>query len=94
MSIKHVCVFGLVQGVGFRAYLAREAQKLGVTGWVRNVADGSVEAMLQSEDAALAKLIEWCRHGPRGARVERIETSDGEGAFAGFTILPTSYIAT
>jgi len=62
-----------VQGIGFRDALRSEALRLGVTGWVRNLTDGSVEALAQGDPAAVAALLEWARRGPPAARVERVE---------------------
>jgi acylphosphatase len=62
-----------VQGIGFRDALRSEALRLGVTGWVRNLTDGSVEALAQGDPAAIAALLEWARRGPPAARVERVE---------------------
>jgi acylphosphatase len=74
---KHVraelTVRGRVQGVYFRASAASEAQNLGLTGWVRNCSDGSVEAVAEGAKKKVEELIAWCRHGPRGARVESVE---------------------
>ena len=67
-------ITGRVQGVGFRDALCREAEGLGVTGWVRNLADGGVEALAQGDAEALAALLDWARRGPPAARVERVET--------------------
>lgn len=67
-------ITGRVQGVFFRASTQTEAQRLGITGWVRNLADGRVEVLAQSEDpAALDRLADWLRHGPPNARVESVE---------------------
>jgi acylphosphatase len=66
-------VRGRVQGVYFRASAAREAQNLGITGWVRNCCDGSVEAVAEGDRSNVEKLIAWCRRGPQGARVESVE---------------------
>ena len=62
-----------MQGIGFRDALRSEALQLGVTGWVRNLADGAVEVLAQGDPAAVAALLEWARRGPPAARVERVE---------------------
>ncbi len=64
---------GRVQGVGFRDAMSCEAERLGVTGWVRNCADGDVEAVAQGGAAALDALLAWARCGPPAARVERVD---------------------
>lgn len=64
---------GRVQGVGFRDALCREAARLGLTGWVRNRANGEVEALAQGSAAALDALQAWARRGPPAARVEHLE---------------------
>jgi acylphosphatase len=71
-----VVVRGHVQGVWFRDSMRREAERLGVSGWVRNLADGSVEAALEGPSDAVDALTRWCDHGPPGARVLRVETRD------------------
>ena len=63
---------GRVQGVFFRAWTREQAQELGLTGWVRNCADGSVEAQLEGEESAVARMIERMRGGPAAARVEDV----------------------
>jgi acylphosphatase len=69
-----VIVHGYVQGVGFRVSVARVARTRGVAGWVRNRADGSVEAVLEGEPEAVESVLRFCREGPRGADVQEIET--------------------
>ena len=69
MTASHVTITGTVQGVWFRGWTKQQADALGVTGWVRNCADGSVEAHLEGEDRARAALIERLRSGPPDARV-------------------------
>jgi acylphosphatase len=73
---RHVRVTGRVQGVFFRAWTRDQAGQLGVSGWVRNCEDGSVEAHLQGEAEALEQLIERMRRGPPSARVENFEIKD------------------
>lgn len=70
---RHLRIHGRVQGVGYRAALQREAQRLGIRGWVRNRGDGSVEAMAAGNSLALAAFIAWCRTGPPGAAVSGVE---------------------
>jgi acylphosphatase len=69
----HFRIVGHVQGVGFRDAMSSEAERLGVTGWVRNRADGGVEAVVQGSAEALEALLSWSRRGPPAARVERVE---------------------
>jgi len=73
---KRVHVFGRVQGVWFRGATQRNARALGVAGWVRNCADGSVEAVFEGPPARVAAAVALCREGPPGARVDRVEASD------------------
>jgi acylphosphatase len=87
--VRHLTIFGQVQGVGFRYRFGEQAQRLGITGWVRNRRGGSVEAMIEGTPEAVEALLAWARLGPPAARVERIEVSAGEGAFADFELRPT-----
>jgi acylphosphatase len=77
---RHVLVHGRVQGVGYRVSLASRVHARGVNGWVRNRADGTVEAVLEGERDAVEAVVEWCRSGPRGARVEAVDVVDEEPA--------------
>jgi acylphosphatase len=70
---RRIVVHGLVQGVFFRDSCRREAEHLGVTGWVRNADDGSVEAHVEGPLDAVAALVDWAHEGPRRARVDRVE---------------------
>jgi acylphosphatase len=90
MRNARVRIAGRVQGVGYRAWAMDSARRLGLRGWVRNRADGTVEALLTGDDEAVAAMIEACRQGPRGARVTDVMVSDAEddGA-AGFSARPT-----
>jgi len=69
----HVYVSGMVQGVFFRSETQDEALRHGLTGWVRNLPDGRVEAVFEGEKERVEKLIEFCRRGPPGARVTNVE---------------------
>ena len=85
MNALHLRVYGRVQGVGFRESMRHEAQRLGITGWVQNRTDGTVEAVIASNDAAaVSAMLDWCRRGPPLARVEKVEqtvTTDNSGSF-------------
>jgi acylphosphatase len=83
-----VKISGRVQGVYFRASALQQAQKLGLTGWVMNCSDGSVEALAEGARAKLDELIAWCRLGPSGARVTNVDIKweSPEHGFRGFTI--------
>ncbi len=70
----HCYVRGRVQGVFFRASTQREARRLGLTGWVRNQPDGSVEFLAEGEEQELRQLFGWAQRGPSAARVERVDT--------------------
>jgi acylphosphatase len=75
MSVRvRVVVSGRVQGVFFRASCADEARRRGLGGWVRNLPDGRVEAAFEGEEPQVAAMVEWCRRGPPGARVDAVET--------------------
>lgn len=69
----YVIVHGLVQGVWFRASTKDEADRLGVTGWVRNLPDGSVEAVFEGEKMKVEEIVGWCHRGPSGANVNKVE---------------------
>ena len=71
-------ITGRVQGVGYRAWALQLAARLGLRGWVRNRADGSVEALAIGEDETVARMIEACGEGPFGARVADVAVSDAE----------------
>ena len=83
-----VLVHGRVQGVGFRWSCRREADRLGIDGWVRNRMDGTVEILAQGDPDSVHALVEWCRSGPSGARVSRVDVADDDGTtrFFGFEI--------
>jgi acylphosphatase len=84
----HLNISGRVQGVYYRASMLQEAQRLGLTGWVMNRADGSVEAVAEGGQAKIEDLITWCRQGPQGARVAAVDAQwqKPQNNFVGFAI--------
>ncbi|MEQ1506275.1 MAG: acylphosphatase, partial [Myxococcota bacterium] len=86
----HVWIAGRVQGVSFRAGTAREARRLGVAGWVRNLPDGRVEAVFEGPRARVDAALAWCATGTPEARVDQVttvwESAVGDGADGGFTV--------
>jgi acylphosphatase len=83
----YVRISGLVQGVGFRAWTERRANSLGVSGWVRNTAEGDVEALFSGAPAAIDAMLAACSDGPRFARVASVEVLDeADPAIGPFTI--------
>jgi acylphosphatase len=91
---QHLSIHGLVQGVGFRESMCRQAQALGVRGWVRNRLDGTVEAVIDGPPAAVEALAAWARRGPRAAQVTRVDVRPATAAEiasipAGFVRLPS-----
>jgi len=69
----HVFISGKVQGVYFRDYTRREAEKLGIVGWVRNLPDGRVEAVFEGQEEQLQKMLSWCRQGSPRSIVDEVE---------------------
>jgi len=86
---RRLAITGRVQGVGYRFYAQKKARELGLTGWVRNRRDGSVEALLQGDSAAVETMIAWCRRGPPSAVVADVRIGEGSGEFSSFETLPT-----
>ncbi|MEJ7796837.1 MAG: acylphosphatase [Nocardioides sp.] len=85
MRALRVQVHGAVQGVMFRDSCRREADRLGVTGWVRNEPDGSVTGEFEGD--AVRDLVAWCHTGPRGARVDRVDVTEVEpSGLSGFEV--------
>jgi acylphosphatase len=87
MVRAHVYVSGRVQGVFFRAQTRNNAIRRNITGWVRNLADGRVEAVFEGEKSQVDQIIEFCKRGPTGAHVQRLDVTweDYTGEFSEFT---------
>lgn len=84
---RRVVISGRVQGVGFRWFTQDAASREGIVGWVRNLPDGRVEALLEGEDEAITRVERAIRSGPRGARVEKVYVETEEvGGYRSFTI--------
>jgi acylphosphatase len=84
---RRAIIHGRVQGVFFRDTTRREAAARGVAGWVQNRADGTVEAVFEGEPEAVEAMVVFCREGPRGARVDRVEVSDEDAeGLSGFEV--------
>ena len=92
LARAHLIVHGMVQGVWFRGGTQDLARSNGVTGWVRNNADGTVEAVLEGDEGAVRAVVDWCRRGPPGARVDRVdvEWADHSGEFERMVIAPSA----
>ena len=91
MSARRIVITGRVHGVGYRDWLVAEARALGVSGWVRNRRDGTVEALLDGDEAAVEEVLRLCRRGPLLAAVESITESLADPPEQpGFLRLPTS----
>ena len=85
---RRVRVHGSVQGVFFRDTTRRRAESRGVAGWVRNCADGTVEAVFEGEPDAVDALVRFCERGPRGASVQRLEVTEEESEdLTGFRVV-------
>ena len=84
MQTLHLVIHGRVQGVWFRESMRLQAERLGITGWGRNCADGTVEAVIQGDDETVSAMLDWARMGPPQARVTRLDHSDATGVFLTF----------
>jgi acylphosphatase len=87
-SRAKLIIKGMVQGVNFRYYTQREAQKRNLTGWVRNLPDGSVAALFEGDENEVESMIQWCRSGPPSAQVTEmiVQPEDYRGEFESFSI--------
>ncbi len=86
----HVIVHGRVQGVWFRASTEREASRLGVNGWVKNLPNGTVEAVFEGEEEHVKRVVAWCRRGPSAAHVTKVDV-DYESYTGEFSGLESRY---
>lgn len=88
MIARRLTIGGRVQGVGFRWSTRTEADAVGVTGWVRNRPDGTVEAWFQGEPEAVERMVDWAHRGPGSARVQDVEVTeaDPDDTLSGFEI--------
>lgn len=87
MKTLRLVIHGRVQGVFFRDSMRHEAQNLAITGWVRNRSDGTVEAVVHGEPAAVDTIVRWSQRGPRHAQVERIEIGPDQGSYSSFEVI-------
>lgn len=89
MKRAHLIISGDVQGVGFRAWVVREARELDLTGWVKNRENGAVEVVVEGQKADLEELVKLCQHGPEVAWVENVEVhwSESTGEFFRFEVV-------
>ena len=87
---KRLIVSGRVQGVGFRQSMCTAAGRIGVTGWVRNLRDGTVEAVVQGAPDAVSRMLVWAQQGPPGAHVASVDVSDASGEFDCFEHWPSA----
>ena len=90
MPTRRLSIRGRVQGVGFRDSMIWEARRLGVTGWVRNRLDGSVEAAVSGTEEQLEAMLAWARRGPPAAHVLRVDINTDEGEYRSFSQYPTA----
>ena len=89
IKTRHLIIHGRVQGVFFRESMRQKAVELGISGWVRNRRDGTVEAIIQGNPENIHKITEWALKGPPGACVTQLEQSEGKGEFISFERLPS-----
>jgi len=83
----HLVIHGRVQGVFFRQSMTREAQYLAISGWVRNRSDGTVEAVVHGDPAAVDAMVRWAHKGPEMAHVDRVDVYPTDGDYTNFEIM-------
>lgn len=87
MTVRRAVVRGMVQGVGFRFFAERTARALGIRGWVRNRADGTVETVAEGDEASVGEYLALLKRGPSGARVDEVVVEEASvGEFASFEV--------
>lgn len=93
MVTANIFVSGFVQGVGYRAFVRKNAEELGLTGWVKNLPDGRVEAVLQGKKETIEHMIKRCRKGPFLAEVADVEAlwKESQHIYHNFSILSTNF---
>jgi len=87
LKTLHLVIHGRVQGVYFRQSMQREAQYLAISGWVRNRINGTVEAVVHGEPAAVDAMVRWAHKGPEMAHVERVDVDPTDGEYTNFEIM-------
>ena len=87
LKTLHLVIHGRVQGVFFRQSMQREAQYLAISGWVRNRSNGTVEAVVHGEPAAVDAMVRWAHKGPEMAHVERVDVYPTDGDYTNFEIM-------
>lgn len=89
MKQVHLLIAGFVQGIGFRQFIKHEARKRGVAGWVRNLPNGTVEALLQAKKPILDEMITFCKKGPMSTQVKdvAIEWQEAASQYSDFSII-------
>jgi len=87
---KRLIVHGHVQGVGYRQSMCTAADRIGVTGWVRNLRDGTVEAIVQGAPDDVARMLAWAHRGPPAAHVASVDVSEAAGEFDRFEHRPSA----
>lgn len=88
--VRRLLISGVVQGVGFRYSMLAQARLLGVGGWVRNLRDGRVEAMIAGDAVRVEAMLAWSRIGPAGGSVDKLIVEPAAGDFHGFELRPTA----
>lgn len=89
MKTVRIIIHGIVQGVFFRSGAQKEAQTLGVNGWIKNTIEGTVECVAQGDDAAVEKFIRWCKAGPTASVVKKVDVKpySGNETFTMFDVI-------